>query len=360
MKILISIEHPAWAHQFKYLIRELEKRGHSVKVVAIKKDIDLELMNIFNIRYEIISNTSGRNIIEKGIIFLKTTLKIYQISKKFKPDIFIGRASPMMAINNFLFRKKHIIFEDSEPSIFCLFICKLFSDVIITPNGFKKNLGKKQVRINAYKELFYLHLKYFTPDPTVLSELNLSPNDKFIILRFVAWDAHHDIGRHGIKNKIEIVKELEKYAPVFISSEASLPTELEKYILPSSPEKIHDFLYYAKLFVSDSQTMTTEAGVLGTPAIRCNTFVGENDMGNFIELEQRYGLIFNYSDQNKAITKAIELVQKPEFKEEWKKKRENLLKDKIDVTAFMVWFIENYPDSFKEMKENLRMQYRFK
>ena len=30
MKILISIEHPAWAHQFKYLIRELEKRRHIV------------------------------------------------------------------------------------------------------------------------------------------------------------------------------------------------------------------------------------------------------------------------------------------------------------------------------------------
>lgn len=29
-----------------------------------------------------------------------------------------------------------------------------------------------------------------------------------------------------------------------------------------------------------------------------------------------------------------------------------MLSDKIDVTAFMVWFIENYPKSAKIMKEN--------
>jgi hypothetical protein len=29
-----------------------------------------------------------------------------------------------------------------------------------------------------------------------------------------------------------------------------------------------------------------------------------------------------------------------------------MLSDKIDVTAFMVWFVENYPESVKIMKEN--------
>ena len=54
------------------------------------------------------------------------------------------------------------------------------------------------------------------------------------------------------------------------------------------------------------------------------------------------------------------LIQKPNLKEEWKKKREKLLKDKIDVTAFMVWFIKNYPESFKGMKKNHEIQYRLK
>ena len=42
------------------------------------------------------------------------------------------------------------------------------------------------------------------------------------------------------------------------------------------------------MVVADTQTIVTEAAVLGTPAIRYNSFAGENDMGNFVELEQKY------------------------------------------------------------------------
>jgi hypothetical protein len=44
----------------------------------------------------------------------------------------------------------------------------------------------------------------------------------------------------------------------------------------------------------------------------------------------------------------------------WKEKRNTMLKDKIDYTAFLIWFIENYPKSASIMKENPDYQYRFK
>ena len=34
--------------------------------------------------------------------------------------------------------------------------------------------------------------------------------------------------------------------------------------------------------------------------------------------------------------------------------------DEIDVTAFMVWFVENYPKSVQVMKNNPDYQYKFK
>jgi len=40
--------------------------------------------------------------------------------------------------------------------------------------------------------------------------------------------------------------------------------------------------------------------------------------------------------------------------------RQKMLKDKIDVTAFMVWLIKNYPKSAKIMRENPDYQERFK
>jgi predicted glycosyltransferase len=54
---------------------------------------------------------------------------------------------------------------------------------------------------------------------------------------------------------------------VFITSEGWLDDGLAKYEINVSPEKMHDLLYYADLLIGDSQTMTTEAGVLGTPAM---------------------------------------------------------------------------------------------
>ena len=82
------------------------------------------------------------------------------------------------------------------------------------------------------------------------------------------------------------------------------------------------------------------------------------------EEEKKYGLVFNYTaseiDQERSIEKGIELLQQLDIKREWREKRERMLEDKIDVTAFMVWFIENFPDSARIMKKDPNYQYRFK
>ena len=58
--------------------------------------------------------------------------------------------------------------------------------------------------------------------------------------------------------------------------------------------------------------------------------------------------MFNYTasvaDQEKSIQKGIELLQQPNLKKEWKERSERMLADKIDVTAFLVWFVENYKE----------------
>ena len=355
LKIMLSMEHPAWVHQYKHIIRELASKGHEIKVLAINKDVTLDLLDAYDIPYEVMSHSSGKNIVEKGFIFLQTTLKVFTASLRFHPDIYLGRASPMIAINSFLFRKPHILFEDTEHSHFCLNTCKAFSDVIITPNCFFDSLGKKQIRVNAYKELFYLWPSRFTPDEKVLEQYGLHPTDKYIIVRFVAWDAHHDVGQHGIRDKVGLVKALEQYGRVLITSEGALPAELQEYQIRVSPEKLHDLLYYATLYVGEGGTTASEAAVLGTPSIYVSSLVGT--MGNFIELEVTYDLLYSFTDGEAALAKAIEILQDPASKEKWRSKRERLLADKIDVTTFMVWFIENYPSSFTEMKEHPEVQY---
>jgi hypothetical protein len=68
-------------------------------------------------------------------------------------------------------------------------------------------------------------------------------------------------------------------------------------------------------------------------------------MGNFAELEKTYDLLYTFTDSDAALEKAVEILNDAKSKEKWMVKRDRLLKEKIDVTAYMIWFIENYPNS---------------
>ena len=83
--------------------------------------------------------------------------------------------------------------------------------------------------------------------------------------------------------------------------------------------------------------MAVESAILGTPSIYISTLAGT--MGNFSELEKKYGLLFNYIDSQSALTKITELFKDSELKKSWGLKRAALLRDKINVTEFMTFLI---------------------
>ena len=361
MKILIDMGHPAHVHLFKNFIWEMEKRGHDIKVTARDKEVTRQLLDAYHIPYESVGTMKGGKI-NLLMEWIYRDFKILTIARKFKPDILMGVLNPAIVHAAKILGKKSIIFTDSEPEVVKYPIADLmttpFADVILTLSSVRHDYGKKEVRVNSFKELAYLHPRWFTPDPSVLDSLGLKEGEDYVLLRFVAWGAYHDVDREGfdIMAKKALIEKIEPYARVFISSESKLPDEFECYRIPIRPEQMHDFLSYAKLLICDSQTMTTEAAVLGTTAIRFNSFVRDLDMGNFVELEEKYGLIFNYKDANMAIEKAVDLVKKIDLKDSWADKRKKLLREKTDLTAFIVWFIENYPMSFNQMNEQSKLQ----
>jgi uncharacterized protein len=111
--------------------------------------------------------------------------------------------------------------------------------------------------------------------------------------------------------------------------------------------------------IGDSQTMTAEAAVLGTPALRFNDFVGR--LGYLYELEHRYGLTFGISTAHpdRLMAKLDELLAFSDLKTEWRNRRSRMLGEKIDVTEFFVWFLENYPESMRIVQNDPGYQRRF-
>lgn len=341
MKILFHIGHPAHVHLFKNVINILKEKKHQIKIIARDKDVTLKLLQSYGFEYEIISKRSSQNT-NKLFEGIKKIHKVYEIARKNQSDLLIEVGGTYSSIAGKLLGKRSIAFTDTEHAKLANALAFPFATVIITPSCFKKDLGKKQIRYNGFHELAYLHPSYFIPDQSVLKNLNLAPSERFFILRFVAWDAVHDRGQSGINAGMRkrLVYELKKFGKVLITSENELPEDFEPYKIKIGPEKMHDLLYYSSLYIGDGATMATEAGILGTPSIYISSLVGT--MGNFEELEKKYGLVFSFQDANLALEKAIEFARQPSSKVEWKEKRDKLFYDNVDVTAFMVKFIENF------------------
>ncbi|MFZ1519718.1 MAG: DUF354 domain-containing protein [Ignavibacteriaceae bacterium] len=355
MRILIDVGHPAHFHLFKNFAMEMWKKGNELLFTCREKEFEKQLLNKYGFEY----TSFGKKYSSKaGKLYGLFKFDLQEIVQgfKFKPDLFLSHGSMYAAHAAFLLRKPHIAFEDTG-NWEQVKLYKSFTSVILTSDIFSGDYGNKQIRYNAHHELAYLNPKYFAPDISIYEHLKIKRDQKYALLRFVSWNATHDIGHKGLTifEKTELINYLNSKMKVFISSESELPAELKKYKVSISPELIHSVLYYSELFVGEGTTMAMEAAVLGTPAF----YVNPLQYSNCVDME-KYNLLFSFTSSSGLIDTINSVLKIPDLKAEWQKRRNIMLADKIDVTAFLVWFVENYPESVKVMKENPDYQFNFK
>ncbi len=340
MRLLIDMSHPGHVHLYKHTIWHLQEQGNQVLIAARDKDVTLALLEHYELPYQTVS-AIGQGLLGLYGEFIQRELALVRLIREFKPDIVTGIRSILIVPACKIMRKPAIVFTDTEHIAIDRYLTHPFANLICTPQSFKRDFGRRHIRYAGYHELAYLHPNCFRPNPTILDELGVSAGEPFIILRFVSWGASHDVGQTGFLPafKREMVQILSRYGKIFITSEEELPVEIEAFRISVSPHKIHDVLAYAQLYIGEGATMASEAAMLGTPAIFLNTL----SLGYLDELERDYGLAYSFTDQEKALKKAIELLDDQEIKTKMKLKREELLATKVDVTQWMVDLIENYP-----------------
>jgi uncharacterized protein len=359
MNILVDLIHPANYHYFKYFISEMCSKGHNIVVTARKKDVLQELLELDNIKF--ISTGSGRfgkGAIGKLLYLIYAELIIFSVINKFKPNLVISFGSSACAHMSFLRGIPHIAFEDTEHAKLNRKIYTPFTDFIVTPQSFYDNVGKNHFKFHGYMELFYLHKKRFRPDTTYLKSINFNYDKEYVFLRFVSWEAFHDIGQRGLsyKNKLELIDYLKNKTNIYISSESELPEELAPYKLNVPANKVHDVLYFAKLYIGEGATMASECALLGVPAIYINSL----PLMGYLKEELREGLLYHTNNMTDIITLTENILNNKESRHEFNKKKEDLLKNKIDPTSFLVWLVENYPQSKRILQNDSDYQYRFK
>ena len=334
MKYLFELKHPKHYYQFKYVMQTLKSQGHEIVVLARDKDVLLNVLEEEGVPY-IVFGKHRKAMWAKILGTFGLMVNYWNIARRERPDVIVSKASWYGTAMAKALHKKSVIFPDSEVvKVTNRYVVPLCTRVV-TPQPFQLNYGEKHRRIAGIFEDCYLAPSVLHPDNTVVERYGL--RKPYAIVRFVGWYANHDVGNGGFnyEQKKTLVETIARYMNVYISSEKPLPEELSAYKLPTPANAIHDVLYCADLYIGDSQTMAAEAALLGTPAIRSNTFVGPNDMSNFIMLEKEYGMLYNIADPAEAIEKAKQLAESPR-KAEWLQKREQYYAHVGDTNAAIV------------------------
>lgn len=335
MKILVEILHPAHVHVFRNAIHVWLERGDEVLILSREKECANDLLEAYGLEYHSISRI-GKH---KGALLVEMGVRVWRMWKRaraFKPDVLIGIMGVTIAPVGKLIRRPAAVFYDTENAgITNRFVYPLAAKVF-TPDCYRGTVNGDHETYPGYHELAYLHPDLFTPDPEMVRELGIDPDAFYSIVRFVSWQASHDIGEAGLTNdlKTELVDKLKQRGRVLISSEGPLPESLEPLRFRASPDKLHHVMAFAGLLVGESATMASESAVLGVPAF----FISETGRGYTDEEESRYELVYNFkaSAARSALEKLDELLANPALAAETREKHQRLLADKVNTTQWMV------------------------
>ena len=369
MNVGIFLGHPAHFHYFKNTARQLKADGHKVFFAVKEKDILETLMHNAGFEYTKVRGERTKNDkwhLIKSVVEIDINLGRFVRDNKI--DILIGPAVPYTT--RFIHHVPVIINGEDDARVVPMFswLSLPAASCVVTPTTCDNwHWERKSAHFPGYLELGYLHPNNFTPSKSVLEKYGIDASKPYFIMRFSSLNAHHDAGIRGINTEIaeRLVKILEPFGTIYITSERPLEPQFEKYRIKINPLDMHHVMAFASLYIGDSQTMAAEAGVLGVPFVRFNDFVGR--IGYLRELEDTYELGYGIhasvlpadspirrndgslqpSGVEELYKRVEELVAMPseQRRNVWAERRTQMLSDKVDCAKFLTWFIENYPQS---------------
>lgn len=331
--ILIDIGHPAHVHLFRNAARDWSAAGHQILFTALDREIILYLLDMYKLPYRV-TYKRRKGLLARLVELVLRSVSTYRLARDFGADLFVSFGSPTVGFPAWLLHKPYIALTDTEHATEQHALFKPFATVIATPDVFTRDMGAKQAHYAGFHELMYLHPDEFTPDPRQLDSLGLKPDDRFFVVRFVSWEASHDIGESGFSaaDKRSLLRELSAQGRVLLSVESgAIDDEFRPLVTTFAPEKVHHLLAFAYMYIGEGGTMASEAAVLGTPSLYVNTLT----MG-YIQNEQHYGLLFQFRNGLDALQKVRELLAMPDLKSVWAERRAKLLADKINPTPWLV------------------------
>jgi len=339
VRILVDINHPAHVHLFKNLIWLLQRRRHHVLVAARQKDVTTDLLDALGIEYVCLSRI-GTGIVALGRELLTRYVRLFALARRFRPNAMIALSGVTFGPVGAVLGIPRIVLEEAEHARLQRALSLPFATCVFTGTGYRGSHGARHRRFRGIWVQSYLDPKYFTPDPGPLRQAGLEPDQPYVVLRKVSWDAAHDVGLQALSldDEVAIVRRLGRFGRVLISSEAPLPDALEPYRSPVPVQHMHHLLAFARLYIGEGGTMAAEAAVLGTPAVFCSPL----RCGYLNALEHEYGLLRNCNALADGAEIAEQLLAREDLAQTWRRRRRRLLDESEDVVEFMYNLLQEF------------------
>jgi len=329
VRLLFDVLHPAHVHFFRPLAAEVLAAGGEVLFTARHKEVTVDLLRAADLPHEILSGIGGGTLGLARELVVRSA-RLAAVCRRYRPDALAGIMGPCVAPVGRLLSIPSLVCYDTETAVATNSWVFPLATCVATPRAYRGRTRLNQRRYDGYQELAYLHPSRFQPDPTRLQRHGLDA--PFCLLRLVSWEASHDVGDKGFADPVAFVRQLSQRMRVVISAERGVPPELTEYQLHVPPEDLHHVLAAASLYVGEGATTAVEAALLGTPAV----FVHTARLGYVEELEQRFGLLFTRTSQDRALGLALELTEDPaRTAETWARRRRRMLDTSVDVTSWL-------------------------
>ncbi|MHA1713676.1 MAG: DUF354 domain-containing protein [Candidatus Ranarchaeia archaeon] len=321
-RIWIDILTPKQALFFKPLIDRLDETGHQMLITTREYPQATEMIQRLGIPAQKLGRHGGFGLAEKLYADAQRILELIRPVTAFNPSIAVsfvsptatrvafGLAIPMICVSDS--PHAHAVSRLTIPLTTYLLSPDMIDKAFWLPFGIRKD---QIIQYHAFDQMAWI--QSFKPSVLVLEELGLSSKRPIVTVRLEEAFAAYLMNRTEQDKSpvIPIVNHLHDNFPdtqiVVLPRYPSQAVMLER-VLPESiiiPKHVIDgpsLLFFSTLFIGAGGTMTTEAVLLGVPAI--SFFEGELEVERWL---LKRGMLYRGTTPEEIIGIATKILSEP-------------------------------------------------
>jgi predicted glycosyltransferase len=305
-RVWIDLDNSPHVPFFAPIIRELERRGHSVVVTARDFAQVTQLAELMHLRYTTVGRHYGKNKLFKIAGVVVRAAQLARICRRARPALAVSHGSRAQLLLSALLKIPSIDISDYEYATDFRIIRPSW---MITPDTIptcRWPLPEERVlHYPGIKEDVYV--PEFVPDPTLLTHLNVSDRSILVTLRPPASHAHYHNPESDtiFKEVMNWLVEEPNVVTVLLPRTPAQKEEIRqqwgahfasgKLMIPAQAVDGLNLIWHSDLVISGGGTMNREAAALRVPVY--SIFRGKiGAVDQYLVRENRLILIESASD----------------------------------------------------------------